>query len=220
MSTQSLLNELAVLATGRSSDLFSGDLQQRHEEIRKHLAEKTVLVIGGAGSIGSSTVEALTAFAPRSLHVVDTNENGLAELVRDLRSRREGLRIADFRTLPLDFGSLIFRRFLDEQEPYDYVLNFAALKHVRSEKDVYSLLQMLDTNVLKPVRLLRWLQDKEARGAYFCVSTDKAANPVNLMGASKRLMEHAIFSGEVAPDLEARITSRASPTSPSRTAAC
>jgi FlaA1/EpsC-like NDP-sugar epimerase len=207
MRVPSLLDELSALATRRTDDLFAEDLQRRHEEIRERMAGKRVLVIGGAGSIGSSTIEQITLFAPQCLHVVDVNENGLAELVRNLRSRPEGLQIEGFRTLPLDFGSSIFRRFLAEQEPYDHVLNFAALKHVRSEKDAYSLMQMLDTNVLKPARLLRWLEEIGGSPAYFCVSTDKAANPVNLMGATKRLMEHVVFSGEIASRLAARITS-------------
>jgi FlaA1/EpsC-like NDP-sugar epimerase len=165
------------------------------------------LVIGGSGSIGSATVRAMIPFRPRSIHVVDRNENTLAELVRDLRSGPDGLAIGDFRTLPLDFGSPIMRRFLMEQEPYDGVLNFAALKHVRSEKDIYSLLSMLDTNIVKPARLLRWLAELGFRGSYFCVSTDKAANPVNMMGASKRAMEHVAFSGEAAEGFIASVSS-------------
>jgi FlaA1/EpsC-like NDP-sugar epimerase len=197
---------LSALVTGRSTSMFAGDFAARRDEIAERVAGKRVLVIGGAGSIGAATVHALMPFAPGALHVVDQNENGLAELVRDLRSG-PGVATGDLRTLPIDFGSAAMHRLLRSEAPYDLVLNFAALKHVRSEKDVYSLLQMLDTNVLKCVRLLAWLGECGQPLRYFCVSTDKAANPVNLMGASKRLMEHVVFSGEAVPLPQAHITS-------------
>lgn len=186
--------EAAELATGRRSPLFSVDLELSDPILRDRLNGRRVLVIGGAGSIGSATTGELSRFDLAALHVVDLNENGLTELVRDLRSRREGLAIADFRTLPIDFGAPVMERLLGQESPYDIVLNFAALKHVRSEKDGYSLLQMYETNVVKARRLLNWLGSRGGTGRYFSVSTDKAANPVNLMGASKRLMEHVIFS--------------------------
>jgi len=201
------MDQLCRLATGRTTDLFAADLRARRAEIAERITDSRVLVIGGAGSIGASTVKALSDFRPKSLHVVDLSENNLAEMVRDLRSSESGLNVPDFRALPIDFGSPIMRRFLVESGPYDYVLNFAALKHVRSEKDEFSLLQMLDTNIVKPARLLGWLRETGAPRAYFCVSTDKAANPVNLMGASKRLMEHMVFSCEVVGGLESRVTS-------------
>lgn len=185
---------LAQIATGRDSDLFREDWEARQAEIENAIRGRRLLVIGGAGSIGSSVVQLLADFSPDAMHVVDQNENNLAELVRDLRSREQGLSVRDFRTLPIDFGSEIMRRFLDYQTFYDLVLNFAALKHVRSEKDAWSLLQMLDTNVIKPARFLQWLRITQPNTAYFSISTDKAANPVNLMGASKRLMEHVMFS--------------------------
>jgi FlaA1/EpsC-like NDP-sugar epimerase len=128
--------------------------------------------------------------------VVDQNENDLAELVRYLRNKIGDLSSTDFRTFPLDFGSLIMFRFLTEMPAYDFVLNFAALKHVRSEKDVYSLLRMYDVNLVKAARFFGWLSKRQASFRYFCVSTDKAADPVNLMGASKHLMERLIFSDE------------------------
>jgi len=182
------------LATGRDASLFSVDLSLRDDELREKLKGRRVLVIGGAGSIGAATVAEMSRFEVAAVHIVDLSENGLTELVRDLRGRPEALKVSDFRTLPLDFASPIMHRFLRDQPPYDLVLNFAAIKHVRSEKDPYSLLQMLDTNVVKASRLLEWLVDRGGTDRYFCVSTDKAANPVNLMGASKRLMEHVIFS--------------------------
>lgn len=201
------LDELSSLATGRTTELFLKDIEDRNAEIAERIGGKRVLIIGGAGSIGSATVHAMLDYHPDALHIVDTNENNLAELIRDLRSSVNGLKISDFRCLPLDYGSPIMHRYLRGVPPYDFVLNFAAIKHVRSEKDVYSTLQMLDTNIVKSARILRWLQEKGSLYRYFCVSTDKAANPVNLMGASKRIMEHVIFSGEVVPNLDAYITS-------------
>ncbi len=185
---------LAGLATGRAAPLLGPDLAAARPRLAERLAGRRVLVIGGAGSIGAATVGELTAFDLAALHVADLSENGLAELVRDLRSRPAGLAIRDFRTLPLDFGSPLMERFLQGQSSYDVVLNFAALKHVRSEKDASTLLQMLDTNVLRASRLLDWLAARGGTAHYFSVSTDKAANPVNLMGASKRLMEHVILA--------------------------
>ncbi len=187
---------LSALATRRTLDLFAEDLQRCWSQIREKVEGRRLLVLGGAGSIGAATTGLLSEFQPAALHVVDTNENALAELVRDLRSRRIGLPVADFRALPLDLGSPIMRRFLRAERPYDLVFNFAALKHVRSEKDAYSLLQMLDTNLVRPSRCWRWLVETGSQAAYFSVSTDKAADPSNLMGASKRIMEHLIFSGE------------------------
>lgn len=198
---------LSSLVTGRTEDLFLEDLQLCGEQIRENIPRARILVIGGAGSVGAATVGALVRFGPRTLHVVDQNENKLAQLVRDIRSDPKDLSVKDFRTFPIDYGSPLMHRLLGEMDPYDLVFNFAALKHVRSEKDVYSLLQMLDTNIVKCSRFLRWLSEKGSRCRYFCVSTDKAANPVSLMGASKRIMEHTIFSGEAAPELKAHVTS-------------
>jgi FlaA1/EpsC-like NDP-sugar epimerase len=171
-----------------STGFFDADWDARRDQIEERTAGKRLLVVGGAGSIGSSTIRELVAFRPDTLHVVDLNENSLVELVRDYRSGPHTGNVRDFRSLPLDFGSGIMGQFLDQEPPYDLVLNFAALKHVRSEKDVWSILRMLETNVLK-TRLL-------TRGDHrlFSVSTDKAADPVNIMGASKRIMEHVIFS--------------------------
>jgi nucleoside-diphosphate-sugar epimerase len=193
-SNLTLQASLDALATGRSTDLFLPDLQRCWHHILDRIENRRLLVLGGAGSIGAATSALLSQFQPAALHVVDQNENALAELVRDLRSRPSGLHMMDFRALPLDYGSAIMCRFLMTQRPYDLVLNFAALKHVRSEKDTCSLLQMLDTNVIKPIRCWRWLKEAGSQADYFSVSTDKAADPGSLMGASKRIMEHLIFS--------------------------
>jgi FlaA1/EpsC-like NDP-sugar epimerase len=198
---------LSSLVTGRSADLFLPDMELCSEGIRENIFGARILVIGGGGSIGSATVRLLTQFGPRALHVVDQGENKLVELVRDLRSSADDFPVADFRTFPVDYGSPLMHRFLAEMDSYELVFNFAALKHVRSEKDAYSLLQMLDTNVIKAANFLGWLAEKSPECKYFCVSTDKAAKPASLMGASKRIMEHLIFSGEVVPELRSHVTS-------------
>lgn len=189
---QRLPGDIATLATGRNTNLFSEDVRDRVEEIRAQIGGARVLVIGGAGTIGAATVRSILPFGPAALHVVDHNENSLVELVRDLRSGGSSLS-KDFRTFAFDFGSPIMQRLLRDSGPYDLVLNFAASKHVRAEKDLCSLLQLLETNVVKAARLMKWLETHGAPARYFCVSTDKAANPTNLMGASKRVMEHLIF---------------------------
>ncbi|ALN93113.1 polysaccharide biosynthesis protein [Lysobacter gummosus] len=181
------------LVLRRENSQFASDLHERQADLRAAVAGKRILVVGGAGTIGSSTTMLISRLAPAALHVVDQSENYLAELVRDLRGRPGGLDIADFRTLPIDYGAPVMGRFLSESAPYDIVMNFAALKHVRSEKDVYSLLQMIDTNVVRHVRFKRWLAQYGHGARYFAVSTDKAANPTSLMGASKRLMEDIVF---------------------------
>ncbi len=183
---------------GRSTSLFAEDFEAARHSIAEVLGGARVLVIGGGGSIGSATVQLLSAFQPRTLHVIDLSENYLAELVRNLRGRRNGLGVEDFRTLPLDYGSPLMRSFLAAASPYDIVLNFAALKHVRSEKDLFSLLQMIDTNVVRQARFKSWLVEFGHHCRYFAVSTDKAANPTSLMGATKRLMEDVTLEMHVA----------------------
>ena len=187
------IERLEQLVTGRDVPLFDIDIERARSAIAAVIDGKRILVVGGGGSIGSITTKILFEFKPAAVHVVDQSENYLAELVREIRSQPRRVRGVDFRTFPLDYGSPIMQRLLADMEHYDFVLNFAAIKHVRSEKDVYSLLQMIDTNLVKHARLKRWLKAFGHADAYFAVSTDKAANPTSLMGASKRLMEDLIF---------------------------
>lgn len=184
----------ATIATGRQRSLFAVDVEANVDAIRAAYSGQRVLVVGGAGSIGSATLRALLPYRPAAVHVIDQNENALAELVRDLRGAGAVDSRVELKLMPLDYGAAVSRRFLNSAGRYDVVLHFAALKHVRSEKDVTSILQMLDTNVLKQRRLMSWLADTGAPARYFAVSTDKAANSANFMGASKRLMERLIFA--------------------------
>ncbi|WP_422371749.1 polysaccharide biosynthesis protein [Hoeflea sp.] len=199
--------QAARIATSREESMFKGDLDARSQDVSSAVEGKRILAIGAAGSIGSSTIRTIAGFAPRAIHVIDQNENALAELVRQLRSAPEPFRVEDFQLLPLDYGSALTRAFIAENGPYDLVLNFAAIKHVRSEKDPFSILQMLDTNLVKQARFLAMLTDLTPKSGYFSVSTDKAANPSSFMGATKRAMEHVLFSEATASGFEGRITS-------------
>lgn len=172
---------------GRTEPLLDEDVGDRESELSDIVSHSRFLVLGGAGSIGQSTVKEIFRRNPRALHVVDISENNLVELVRDLRSSF-GYIDGDFATFALDIGSIEFEAMLTDNSAYDYVLNLSALKHVRSEKDPYTLMRMIDVNVFNTVKTLRQARDMGAK-KYFCISTDKAANPVNMMGGSKRIME-------------------------------
>lgn len=161
--------------------------------LRERIEGRRVLVIGGAGTIGSSFIKAMLPYRPGGLYVVDISENGLTELTRDLRSTH-GLKVpVEYKTYPVNFGGPVFEKILRMEGPFDIVANFAAHKHVRSEKDHYSIEAMIENNVLRAKRLLDLLLEHPP-AHFFCVSTDKAANPVNVMGASKKLMEEVILA--------------------------
>lgn len=177
---------------GRSKPLFKEDLLFNKENLTKIVSSGTFLVLGGAGSIGQAVVKELFKRNPQKLHVVDISENNLVELVRDIRSSY-GYIHGDFRTFALDIGSVEYDSFIENDGQYDYVLNLSALKHVRSEKDPFTLMRMINTNILNTIKTVRQSIEKGAI-KYFAVSTDKAANPVNMMGASKRIMELFLMS--------------------------
>jgi len=172
---------------GRESPLFDADIQRHEAELSGLVQSSRFLVIGGAGSIGQAVTREIFKRKPRALHVVDISENNMVELVRDIRSTL-GYIEGDFRTFAIDCGSREFAALLAAEAGFDYVLNLSALKHVRSEKDPFTLMRMIEVNVLNTISTIA--QAKVGGGRkYFCVSTDKAANPVNMMGASKRIME-------------------------------
>jgi FlaA1/EpsC-like NDP-sugar epimerase len=179
--------------TGRKESLLKNDLDHFHDTIYQQIHEKSVLVIGGAGTIGSSFIRALIRYQPKKLVVADINENGLTELVRDCRSRSDIALPKDFKSYPVNFGDKVFGKIFKQEGPFDIVANFAAHKHVRSEKDAFSIEAMMENNVLKAKQLLDLLLQYPP-AHFFCVSTDKAANPVNIMGASKKLMEEVILA--------------------------
>ncbi len=178
---------------GRPESMFSKDLLDKSSELASSINDKSILVIGGAGSIGSSFIKAALKFRPKKLVVVDINENGLTELVRDLRSSKDQYIPESFYTYPISFDSNAFKKLFIKHGPFEIVTNFAAHKHVRSEKDIFSIEALIENNVLKAKKLMDILLDYPP-DHFFCVSTDKAANPVNIMGASKKLMEELILS--------------------------
>ena len=172
---------------GRSEPLLNIDINKNREILSKEVSNSSFLVIGGAGSIGQAVVKEIFKRNPKKLHVVDISENNMVELVRDIRSSL-GYIDGDFSTFALDCGSLEFEQYFKKEYTFDYVLNLSALKHVRSEKDPYTLMRMVDVNILNTIKTIELSIEKGVK-KYFCVSTDKAANPVNMMGASKRIME-------------------------------
>ena len=172
---------------GREDFLFTDDIERYSTDLNKIVKNSTFLVIGGAGSIGQAVTKELFKLNPKKLHVVDISENNLTELVRDIRSSF-GYIEGDFKTYALDIGSIEYEAFIKSDGKYDYVLNLSALKHVRSEEDPFTLMRMIDVNIFNTIKTIKLARDNGAK-KYFCVSTDKAANPVNMMGASKRIME-------------------------------
>ena len=182
------MTELSILnLIGRQKELLFHDMALHENELLKIVSSSTFLVIGGAGSIGQAITKQIFKRSPKKLHVVDISENNMVELVRDIRSSY-GYIDGEFQTYALDIGSIEYDAFIHTDGHYDYVLNLSALKHVRSEKDPFTLMRMIDVNILNTEKTILQSIANGAR-KYFCVSTDKATNPVNMMGASKRIME-------------------------------
>ena len=182
------MNEQKILdLIGRKRELFEDDIKTHNKELKKIISASSFLVIGGAGAIGQAVVKEIFKRNPKKIHVIDLNENNLTELVRDLRSSY-GYIDGDFNTFVLDAGSVEYDAFIQSDGKYDYVLNLSALKHVRSEEDPFTLMRMVDVNILNTDKtIMQSIMNSSKK--YFCVSTDKATNPVNMMGASKRIME-------------------------------
>ncbi|MCK9455430.1 MAG: UDP-N-acetylglucosamine 4,6-dehydratase [Sulfurimonas sp.] len=172
---------------GREKELFRDDIKKHEKELSQIISSSSFLVIGGAGSIGQAVTKEIFKRNPKKLHVVDISENNMVELVRDIRSSFGYIK-GEFATFALDIGSVEYDAFIKYDGRYDYVLNLSALKHVRSEKDPFTLMRMIDVNIFNTDKTLQQAINNKAK-KYFCVSTDKAANPVNMMGASKRIME-------------------------------
>ena len=184
---------IAESVTERPISMFKADIDANADRLAEEIQGKSVCVIGGAGSIGSSFIKAIVRFHPRSLVVIDLNENGLAELTRDLRSTADIMVPEEYRTYTLNFADPIFTRIFREEKGFDIVANFSAHKHVRSEKDRYSVQALIENNDIKAKKLMDLLTEFPPKH-FFCVSTDKAANPVNIMGASKRIMEDLVMA--------------------------
>ena len=186
-------NKFILKYLNRSKSLFFDDLANNGNLLSSNIDGSKILVIGGAGTIGSSFIKAALKFKPARITVVDINENGLTELVRDLRSTKNQYIPNEFHTYPISFGSDLFVKLFLSCAPFDIIANFAAHKHVRSEKDIFSIEALLENNLIKAKSLLDLLVVHPPKH-FFCVSTDKAANPVNIMGASKKMMEDLIFA--------------------------
>lgn len=192
-----------VIVTGRSVSLFADDWARMQDEIRRLIRGASVLVVGGAGTIGAAAVHLLAELGPARLHVIDTDENGLARLAREVRAAPTQRAAPEMFFLAADFGAHPAAMHVALNGPFDIVLNFAAIKHVRSEKSLPALLHLVSTNIVKQHRFLQSLESGTPPARYFAVSTDKAADPANFMGASKRVLEEVIFAaGDRTPKMQ------------------
>lgn len=195
-----MIKNLSEYVLQRTQPLFGEDLRVNESLLQDKLSGARILVVGAAGTIGKAVTKELMRYPLGTLHAVDLSENNLVELVRDIRSSDDYSRV-DFRTCAIDCGSREFEAFIKGNGNYDFIFNLSALKHVRSEKDPFTLMRMIRTNVFNAITTLR-LGNSEALRGYFCVSTDKAANPVNLMGGSKRIMEHFLMKESSSCDVK------------------
>ena len=180
------MNTLKLI--GRKKELFSTDIFDHDRDLSNIIEKSSFLVLGAAGSIGQALSKEIFNRNPKKLHVVDISENNLVELVRDIRSSKGYIK-GEFKTFALDIGSIEFDHYINREGHFDYVFNLSALKHVRSESDPFTLMRMINVNILNTIKTIDQSVNALETKKYFCVSTDKAANPVNMMGASKRIME-------------------------------
>lgn len=176
----------------RKTQLFNSDIKKNDEKLKEKVSSSKFLVIGGGGSIGQAVTKEIFKRNPKKLHVVDINENNLTELVRDIRSSLGYIK-GEFKTYAIDVGSVEYDSFINSDGQYDYVLNLSALKHVRSEEDPFTLMRMIDVNIFNIDKTIKQSIKNNVK-KYFCVSTDKATNPVNMMGATKYIMEMFLMS--------------------------
>jgi FlaA1/EpsC-like NDP-sugar epimerase len=193
MNNLTINNFIKTKITKRPESFFKKDIEKNESLISSEIKGKSLLVIGGAGTIGTAFIHEALKFNPSRLYVFDINENGLTELTRDLRSSVNITVPDDYKSYPINFGDKLFERIFRKEGPFDIIANFAAHKHVRSEKDHYSVSALIKNNVIN-ADVLMSLLEKNPPKHFFCVSTDKAANPVNIMGASKKIMEELIHS--------------------------
>ena len=191
------MNILSLI--GRESELFNEDIADNSSQLKSLLKNSKFLVIGGSGSIGQAVTNEIFKRDPKALHVVDISENNMVELVRDLRSTI-GYGSGEFKTFAVDCGSIEFEALMHREGPYDYIFNLSALKHVRSEKDPFTLMRMIIVNIFNTLKTAQIARETGTK-KYFCVSTDKAANPVNMMGASKRIMEMFLMRESITQDI-------------------
>ncbi len=219
MSALVTLQEYEQLATGRAVSCFSEAVDGHRDALRAAISGKRVAIIGAAGSIGFSVVKCFLEFQPGAISLIDLSENNLVEVVRELRSSADLAIPEDFAALPIGLGSAECTRYFAEMKPFDYILNLSAIKHVRSEKDIYCLMRMIDTNVTFPSQFLEALPYRFTK--FFSVSSDKATNPANLMGASKRVMEKVLlYHSERQPFSSARFANVAFPMAACPTVFC
>jgi len=192
-------NDKIFSLINRKKDLLSGDIDSYEVELKNIIKESSFLVIGGAGSIGQAVSKEIFKRNPQKIHIVDISENNLTELVRDIRSSFGYIK-GEFKTFSLDIGSIEYDAFIKSDGNYDYVLNLSALKHVRSEEDRFTLMRMVDVNIFNTDKTIKQ-SIKNGSKKYFCVSTDKAANPINMMGASKSIMEMFLMRRSIDIDI-------------------
>jgi FlaA1/EpsC-like NDP-sugar epimerase len=198
------LNSLASQITSRQESFFESDVKLHFEAISSAIKGKKIALFGAAGFIATQTLKSALAFSPREIVLIDVNENSLTDLIRTLRNDFQSNSLPVITPVLADVTSPRSLEIHRAHSDIELIWNFAAVKHVRSERDPISLFRMFDVNILG-MKAIRDIADKsEKLESLFSVSTDKAANPVSFMGASKRIMEQVLFSGTEVSTTSAR----------------